>query len=78
VLDGWGGLHAFGGAPDVTVSGYWSNWDIARGVVFGKGGGFVVDGWGGVHPFWTSGSASVASPPISASWAGQDLTKGIG
>ena len=38
-LDGWGGLHPFtlgaGPPPDVsqvTISAYWPNWDIARGV----------------------------------------------
>jgi uncharacterized protein YvpB len=31
VLDGWGGLHAFGAAPNVTSGAYWYNWDIARG-----------------------------------------------
>jgi hypothetical protein len=29
VLDGWGGAHAFGGAPDLPIGGYWPNWDIA-------------------------------------------------
>ena len=29
VLDGWGGLHAFGGAPNVTSGAYRPNFDIA-------------------------------------------------
>jgi hypothetical protein len=28
-MDGFGGLHPFGGAPVVTYSAYWPNWDIA-------------------------------------------------
>jgi hypothetical protein len=29
-LDGWGGLHPFGGAPPIASSPYWSGHDIAR------------------------------------------------
>ncbi len=32
-LDGWGGVHPFGGAPSVVVTGYWPGWDIVRGLV---------------------------------------------
>lgn len=39
VVDGWGGLHAFGGARRVAPSGYWYGWDIARGVGANGGGG---------------------------------------
>ena len=31
-LDGWGGLHPFGGAPAIKSSAYWPGWDIAKGV----------------------------------------------
>ena len=37
VLDGWGGMHPFGGAPNVKTSAYWSGWDIARGAASGGG-----------------------------------------
>lgn len=30
-LDGYGALHPFGSAPDVSASAYWGGWDIARG-----------------------------------------------
>jgi hypothetical protein len=31
-IDGWGGLHQFGGAPAVVSQSYWSGRDIARSV----------------------------------------------
>jgi surface antigen len=52
VLDGYGGLHAFGNAPPVAHEAYWKGWDIARAVlVTGRGSGYTIDGYGGVHPF---------------------------
>ena len=52
-MDGFGGLHPFGGAPAPHFSAYWPNWDIAkRMVLLGDGtGGYVMDGFGGLHPF---------------------------
>jgi hypothetical protein len=32
VLDGWGGVHPFGGAPVVSGYGYWPGVDTARGL----------------------------------------------
>jgi hypothetical protein len=32
VLDAYGAVHAFGGAPGVTVSAQWPGWDIARAI----------------------------------------------
>src|SRR5205085_1048881 len=51
VLDGFGGIHAFGGAPPVTATGYWPGRDIARGIALRPDGvsGYVLDGWGGIH-----------------------------
>jgi acid phosphatase type 7 len=52
VLDGWGGIHAFGNARLISATAYWPGWDIARGIAIdGHGNGLVVDGWGGLHPF---------------------------
>ncbi|MGD0082404.1 MAG: CHAP domain-containing protein [Acidimicrobiales bacterium] len=52
VLDGYGGLHAFGNAPAVTDEARWPGWDIARAVlVIGPGAGYTIDGYGGTHPF---------------------------
>jgi hypothetical protein len=30
VLDGWGGLHPFGGAPPVQAGAFWPNRDVAK------------------------------------------------
>jgi spore germination protein YaaH len=62
VLDGWGGIHPFGGAPPVNGGPYWSGWDIARGIVMLPGSssaGYVIDGYAGVHPF--GGAPNVSS-----------------
>jgi hypothetical protein len=54
VLDGWGSLHAFGGAPKVDISAYWNGWNIARSAALFDNGsglrGYVLDGYGGLHP----------------------------
>jgi serine protease AprX len=62
LLDGYGGVHplSFAGSPATaaaSASGYWSGWDIARGLTFlpDGSGGYVVDGYGGLHP-WRSGA----------------------
>jgi hypothetical protein len=31
VLDGYGGLHSYENAQDISSNAYWNNWDIARG-----------------------------------------------
>lgn len=56
ILDGFGGLHAFGAAqaplPETGDSGYfYANWDIARDLEAGpdEAGVFVLDGFGAVH-----------------------------
>jgi hypothetical protein len=80
-LDGWGGVHPYCSAPDVTVlEGYWPNWDIARSIVQRKdhASGYVLDGWGGIHEF----AAGVANPTnwpneTHAYWAGWDIARGI-
>ena len=71
VLDGWGGLHPFGGAPAITNGPYWSGWDIARGLVLTPegNGGWIVDGWGGIHAF---GNAPDVKP--STTWVKVNIT----
>ena len=57
VMDGYGGVHAFGDAPDLSGWAYWHGWDIARGLdihLDSSGvpdGGWTLDGYGGIHPF---------------------------
>jgi hypothetical protein len=73
ILDGYGGLHPFGGAPALADPTYWG-WDIARGIALcsGAAGGYVLDGWGGIHPI---GNAKPLSG--SAYWEGWDIARGI-
>jgi hypothetical protein len=74
-LDGWGGLHAFGGmALDRSRAPYWQGWDIARAVALRPdgSGGWVLDGWGGVHAF---GSAAPVRSP--AYWGGWDIARAV-
>lgn len=74
VLDGFGGLHPFGGAPAVAPGSYWQGWDIARAVVTRPDGrsGYVVDGWGGLHAF--GGAPRVAPTGYWRSW---DIVRGL-
>src|SRR5207248_1898788 len=78
VLDGWGGVHPFGGAPGVFGYAYWPNWDLARGMVLNPDStpasvsGYTLDGFGGVHPF---GGAPVVSD--FAYWPNHDIARGI-
>jgi uncharacterized protein YvpB len=75
LLDGWGGLHAFGGAV-VHTSGapYWAGWDIARAVAVRAdgSGGWTLDGWGGIHAW--GAAPSVGTP---AYWRGWDIARDV-
>ncbi len=73
-LDGWGGLHADGGAPVLTSSGFWPYFNIARSIaLFPDGqGGYMLDGYGGVHPI---GNAPAVGPV--AFWYGWDIARQI-
>jgi uncharacterized protein YvpB len=75
VLDGYGGIHPFGGLRlDTTGAPYWPGWDVARGLVLRPdgGGGWVLDAFGGVHAFGTA--TQVATP---AYWPGVDIARAI-
>jgi hypothetical protein len=74
VLDGWGGIHPFGGASRPSGGPYWPGWDIARGIAAASSptSGYVLDGWGGIHPFRGAGSALA-----SAYWPGWDIARAI-
>ena len=73
VLDGYGTLQPFGGAPGVATSS-WPGWDIARAAVLRSDGvsGYVLDGWGGVHPF--GGAPAVRTTTY---WRGWDIARGL-
>jgi cysteine-rich secretory family protein len=69
VLDGFGGLHPFGGASlDTSGMPYWPNWDIARSLALlpGGTGGWELDGFGGLHAFGAAGT--LGSAPYWPSW----------
>jgi outer membrane protein assembly factor BamB len=71
-LDGWGGLHADGGAPAMTDSAFWRNWKIAHsGALLPDGtGGYVLDGYGGAHTFGSTG-------PVATAYFGWDIARDI-
>jgi uncharacterized protein YvpB len=75
VLDGFGGLHPFGGLQ-LTSTGapYWPNWDIARAIaVVGDGsGGWTLDGFGGIHSW-----GSALSVPTPAYWPNWDVARAL-
>jgi N-acetyl-anhydromuramyl-L-alanine amidase AmpD len=81
VLDGWGGLHQFGGAIAETSGStghYWKGWDIARDFAFlpDGSGGFVLDGWGGLHPFRLNGSTAPLQAQGFTYW-GWDIARKV-
>jgi len=77
VLDGYGGLHPFGGMT-LNTSGapYWNGWDIARSLALVVNnpttGGWELDGYGGIHAF---GSAPTINTP--AYWSGWDIARAL-
>lgn len=72
-LDGWGGLHPFGGYPlDNRGAPYWPRWDIAESLIIQPqgDGGWVMDGYGGIHAF--GGAPNVSDEPY---WQGWDIAR---
>jgi hypothetical protein len=78
ILDGYGGVHPFGDAPAVQVTGYWPGWVIAEGIVLCPDGhsGYVLDGYGGLHPFGIPGDIPPAVE-TTGYWPGWDIAKGV-
>jgi len=62
ILDGFGGVHAFNGAPVLPNPTPYFGFDIAASIVIIPSGDgyFVLDKFGGVHP----GGAAVAPSPV--------------
>jgi uncharacterized protein YvpB len=74
-LDGFGGLHPFGGYPlDAQGAPYWPGWDIARSLQLmpGGGGGWELDGFGSIHPF--GGAPPLGPEPY---WEGWDIARSL-
>jgi len=79
VLDGYGGIHPFGGAPPVRGGAYWPGFDIARAIALlpDASGGYELDGFGGVHPFAIGNAPmprEVTQPAYGPGW---DIARGI-
>jgi hypothetical protein len=76
-LDGFGGVHPFGGARPVVGAARFDG-DVARGLVLTPGvnalfvQGYTLDYSGGLHPF--GGAPAVAA---SASWRGEDMADSV-
>jgi uncharacterized protein YvpB len=70
ILDGYGGVHPFGGAPALSFPAYWSGWDIARGLdvhldqAGTPDGLLVIDGWGGLHISGNYPPLALDPPPV--------------
>lgn len=68
LLDGWGGVHVFGGMVLAPNYNYWPNWDVARALVVRSDamGGWILDAWGGIHSFGIA--PTIASPGYWPNW----------
>ncbi|HEX6538883.1 MAG TPA: Ig-like domain repeat protein [Candidatus Dormibacteraeota bacterium] len=79
MLDGWGGVHAFGDAPAVVDTSYWPGWNIARAIVLRSDGksGYLLDAWGGLHPFGVAGDVPPPVTGITGYWPGWDIARGV-
>jgi SpoIID/LytB domain protein len=78
VLDGFGGLAAFGGAPAAMPSGYWPGDDVARRVVLRPdGAGYVLDAYGALHPFGTEATPAPPRPSGGPSWPGWPVARDV-
>ena len=79
MLDGYGGLHRFGQAPNPTAGGpYWSGQDIARAVTIAPdgSGGWILDAYGGLHPFGIGGNPAPPYTVGGPSWPGWAVARG--
>src|SRR5438270_6311152 len=69
VVDLYGGVHGYSGAPAVPGTGYWYGQDVARGIVTrpDKRSGYVLDKSGGVWPF-----GNAPGVQVTGYWSGQN------
>lgn len=79
VLDGFGGIHAFGGAPKASQGPYWKNWDIARKLVVRSDnkGGYIMDGFGGLHPFIIGNNSMPQTAKNGPYWKNWDIARDV-
>ena len=82
VLDGFGGVHAGGGAPVVAPAPPYFGFDIARAIEYvavgrvgATGNGLLVlDGFGGIH---SAGALASAPPGAPTPYFGFDIVRGL-
>jgi hypothetical protein len=78
VLDGFGGLSPFGGAPAAHPTAYWGGQDVARrAVVRPDGAGYVLDAFGGIHPFATDATPAPPVPSGVVTWPGWAIARDL-
>jgi len=79
VLDAFGALHPFGGAPPARTNGYWPGQDVARRVVLASGGtgGYVLDRSGGLKRFAVGDAALPRGLSGTPYWSGQDRARDV-
>ena len=78
VLDGYGGLAPFGGAPAARLTSYWSGNDVARRVALRPDGtGYVMDAFGGLHPFGTEAAPTPARPSGGPYWPDWPIARDV-
>ena len=77
-LDGFGGVHQFGGAPVVRATAYFGV-DIARRLVLlGDGtGGYVIDNYGGLHAFAVGSNPMPPAITNNAVWSGWNIARDV-
>jgi hypothetical protein len=80
ILDGFGGVHAGGGAPKVLPPTPYFGFDVAEDIVYvppgtqGRDGVLVLDAFGGVH---RGGAIAVDSLAPATPYFGFDVARGI-
>ena len=72
MLDGWGGVHPFGGAPAVAISNFDSHVNHTDLVMLPGGRGYVLDARGYV---WQVGSAPGVD--VSMTYNGYNIGRGL-
>ena len=74
VLDGWGGMHKFGAAPDVGLPPYYDGYDLWYKVHVVKDGAYVIGRFGIIQPVGKPAGISLAGLP---DYKDQDLVRDI-
>jgi hypothetical protein len=79
VLDGFGGLHSYGGPLTFSGGPYWPGWDIARDFAFlpSGTGGYILDAYGGLHSFSVNGKPAPPATAIDTYWGGHDVARKV-